>query len=82
MKTINTGIKKLVCNNVTIEFYQFVITGVRKYHNTVLSDVEVNICKLTPLLKITLNKNNISDAQDALLETFESNDAGNPFAEL
>ena len=43
--------------------------GIRSYHNTALSGVEVNYSKLAPPPKVLLNKENINTAQFALLES-------------
>ena len=54
LQTIFTGVIKQVSNNASIEFYQTVMEGVGSYHNTVLSGVEVNKCKLAPPTKVKL----------------------------
>ena len=47
-KTVHTGISKLVSNNASIEFYESVMDGVREYHVSVLSNVEINNFKVGP----------------------------------
>ena len=57
--------------------------SVREYHQSVLSNVEINNCKVAPPPKVQLNKNNISKVQSAILKVFkESNDDKNPYAML
>ena len=60
LQTMHTGVNKQVPNNSSIEFYQTVMEGIRIYHNTVLSGVEVGHSKLALLPKVLLNKNNIT----------------------
>ena len=64
MKTVHTGVNKLVSNNASIEFYESAVDGVREYHASVLSNVEIN--KVTPPPKVQLNKNKISEIQSAI----------------
>ena len=52
---------KLVSDNTSIEFYESVMDGIREYHVRVFSIVEINNCKVVPLLKVQYNKNNISE---------------------
>ena len=54
---------------------------VREYHASVLSNVEINNCKVAPPSVVQLNKNNISEVQSAVLKRFkENNDDKNPYA--
>lgn len=83
LKTVHTGVNKLVSNNSSIEFYDSVMDGVREYHSTVLSGVEINNCRVAPPPKVKLNKNNISQVQSAILESYkQSSVEGNPYVEL
>ena len=83
LKTVHTGVKKQVSNNASIDFYNSVIDGVKDYHNTVLSGVEVNNCKLAPPPKVQLNKNNIFKAQNAILDSYRhSKEEDNPYNQL
>ena len=59
IKTIHTGVKKLVSNNTSLEFYDSVIEGVQEYHRTVLSDVEINNYK-----KLGLGALGLSEAKE------------------
>ena len=55
--------------------------GVTEYHASVLSNVEINNCKVASSSKVQLNKNNISEVQSAFLKAFkESNDDENYYA--
>ena len=57
--------------------------SVREYHSTVLKGVEGNGRKLLLPPKVTLNKNNISEVQKAILTSYrECQDSGNPYAAL
>ena len=83
LKTVNIGVKKLVSNNASIEFYESVVGGVRDYHASVLSNVKINNCKVAPPTKVQLNKNIISEVQSPILKAFkESNDDKNPYVIL
>ena len=74
LQTMHTGVNKQVPNNSSIEFYQTVKEGIRIYHNTVLSGVEVGHSKLALLPKVLLNKNNITTTQFALQESYCQDD--------
>ena len=83
LKTIHTGVNKLVSNYASIEFYNSVMEGVHEYHTTVLSGVEINKFKIAPPPKVKLNKDNISIAQSALLEAYQSShEEGNPYNDI
>ena len=57
--------------------------GMRGYHETVLKGVEVNGRKLLPPPRVTLNKKNISLAQESLVASYKaSDDVDNPFYAL
>ena len=57
--------------------------SVREFHPAVLKGVEANGQKLLPPPKVTLNKNNISRVQKAILTSYrESQDSGNPYVVL
>ena len=45
--------------------------GIREYHASVLSNVEINHCKVASPPKVQLNKNNISQVQSAILKAFK-----------
>ena len=59
-------------------------TGVNKLvSNNVLSNVEINNCKVAQPPKVQLNKSNISEQRSAILKAFkESNDVKNSYAML
>ena len=83
LQTIQTGVNKQVSSSASIEFYNSVIEGVRGYHNTVLSGVEVNNSKLALPPKVKLDVNNIPKAQLALLDSYrQSNEENNPYQQL
>ena len=42
LKTVHTGVSKLISTSATIEMYDTVIEGVREYHSTVLAGVQIN----------------------------------------
>ena len=82
-KTVHAGINKLASNNSSIECHESVMDGIREYHASVLSNVEINNCKVALAPKVQLNKNDISEVQSAVLKAFkESNDDKNPYAML
>ena len=57
--------------------------GYREYHQSVLSNVEINNLNVAPPPKVQLNKNNISKVQSPILKAFkESNDDKNNYAML
>ena len=83
LKTVHSGVNKLVSNNASIEFDESVMDGVREYHASVLSNVEINNCEVAPFPKVQLNKNNISEVQSAIFKAFKKgNDDSNPYAML
>ena len=59
LKICHTGVNKLISNEASLEFYDCVIEGVRGYHSTVLSGIQVNEKKLAPPPKVEVNRNNI-----------------------
>lgn len=83
LKTVHSGVNKLVSNNASIEFDESVMDGVREYHASVLSNLEINNCEVAPFPKVQLNKNNISEVQSAIFKAFKKgNDDSNPYAML
>ena len=48
-KTVHAGVIKLVSNNASVEFfYESLMDGVKEYHASVLSNVEINNCIVAP----------------------------------
>ena len=83
LKTVHTGVNKLISNTATIEMYDTVIEGVREYHSTILAGAEINNKKIAPPSKVVLDKDKIHVAQSALLKSYQ-NDTGetNPYQDL
>ena len=52
-KTVYTAANKLASNNVSIEFRELFVNGVREYHANVLLIVQANTCKVVPPPKIS-----------------------------
>ena len=83
LKHVHTGVKKLISNEASIEFYGTVIDCVREYHTVVLKDVEICKKKVPPPPRVLLDYNNIHVPQRALLASFkQSTDVGNPYCTL
>ena len=78
LKTIHTGANKMTSNATTIEFYDTVRDGVKKYHTTVLKAIEIDKRKIPPPPKVRLNKDNICVLQNALLNKFRKDNPYNP----
>ena len=73
----------ILSNYASIEFYNSVMDGVREYHSTALSGVEIDGLKVAPPPKVKLTKDNINKAQSALLDSVKSSQLeSNPFESL
>ena len=46
LKTIHTGVNKMISNATTSESYDTVVDGVREYHTAVLKDIEIDKRKI------------------------------------
>ena len=83
LKTVHTGVNKLISNSAKIKMYDTVIEDVREYHPTVLAGVEINNQKIAPLSKVVLNKDNIHVVQSALLKLYQNDtEETDPYQDL
>ena len=78
LKAIHTGANKMTSNATTIEFYDTVRDGVKKYHTAVLKAIEIDKRKIPLPPKVRLNKDNICVPQNALLNKFRKDNPYNP----
>ena len=46
LKTIHTGVNKMISNATTSESYDTAVDGVREYHTAVLKDIEIDKRKI------------------------------------
>lgn len=65
----------MLTNSAVVDMYETAMTGVKGYHDAVLKHVSIEGKAIMPPPVLTLNVNNVSKCEQALLDSYRNSDA-------